>query len=359
MEQQTSAMWAKDLTWLACPHCQSTLEAQDDAGNPWPQPTASPVPTPVVRLHTGHLTCTGCLAWFPVIRSIPRFVTTTAHGAQAAVAKTAQQFGHAWTLYAQSQPTPYDDATCADWLAPLTPEDFNNAVVLDVGTGLGGFASYAAKHGAHKVFGMDISSAVDAAHPLLATYPNLTLIQADLCHMPFRPGAFDVAFAIGVLHHTEHPKVGFKALTQVVKPHGGQALCWVYGTEGNALVRFIVEPLRKMTRHLPVNVVRHGLAWPLGWVLWGLIYTVYAKPVIHSNCTPKPWVKRLPYATYLAWLKQQGRHYAVGMITDQLIAPTTHYLSQRTLRQWLTDSLASESKLMGRNDISWTAWLRR
>ena len=341
-------MWTDDLTWLACPTCGDDLALTDNTLSPDSK-----------RVHVGLLECGSCNEAFPITHGIPRLLPGDSQPKHAAIAKTAQQFGDAWTLYAQANSHPYDDATCTEWLSPLTTEDFHNAVVLDVGTGLGGFASYAAKYGAQKVFGIDLSHAIDAAHPLLEQYSNLTLLQADLNHLPFKPGCFDVAFSIGVLHHTENPEAGFGKLYQSVKPMnqdtgGGKVLFWVYGKEGNTFVRYGVEPLRKLTRHIPVNMVKAFLGWPLGVTLWLFMQSVYR--LASLTTFTQRW---LPYTDYFHWLRGQGLPYTVGMITDQLIAPTTHYLSKQDLTGWFQQQGIQDYQLIPRNGMSWTGLCKR
>jgi SAM-dependent methyltransferase len=53
------------------------------------------------------------------------------------------------------------------------------------------------------------------------------VVQADLYHLPFRPGSFDQVFSIGVLHHTPDTRRAFEAITEFAKD-GGRVSIWVY-----------------------------------------------------------------------------------------------------------------------------------
>lgn len=72
------------------------------------------------------LLCTGCGASFPITRGIPRFLSNTLTADQKA---TADAFGYEWTHY--SKLTDADRREFLDWIAPLTPADFEGRVVLD------------------------------------------------------------------------------------------------------------------------------------------------------------------------------------------------------------------------------------
>src|SRR5439155_19908735 len=108
---------------------------------------------------------------------------------------TAEAFGYSWTHSPAENPYPGDQ--WADWVEPLTPDDFRGKLVLDAGCGLAGFAEYAARWGARHVVGIDLSDAVAAARHRVGD--EIDLFYADLHHPPFEPGTFDLAYSIGVL----------------------------------------------------------------------------------------------------------------------------------------------------------------
>jgi SAM-dependent methyltransferase len=93
--------------------------------------------------------------------------------------------------------------------------------VLDAGVGAGRFAEVVANKGG-EVVGVDLSGAVDAAYTNIGRRPNVHLVQADIMAMPFREGTFDLAYSVGVLHHTPDPERAFARVAAVV-PHGGRA----------------------------------------------------------------------------------------------------------------------------------------
>jgi SAM-dependent methyltransferase len=160
----------------------------------------------------------------------------------------------------------------------LGPEDVAGKLVLDVGCGMGRFADVVERWGG-RVVGIDLSLAVEAAHANLGGRPNVRILQADLFRLPFRPGAFDIVYSIGVLHHTPDCEKAFRAILRYVRP-GGRASIWVYGTMGpwERFARLYRRATVKMPKrflhalcHIAIPwyyVCRLPLVGPLFWVLF-------------------------------------------------------------------------------------------
>src|SRR5262249_16932692 len=82
------------------------------------------------------------------------------------------------------------------------------------------FAEVVAKKGG-EVVGIDLSLAVDAAYQNLGHNERIHLVQADIFALPFRAGTFDLAYSIGVLHHTRDTAEAFERGAATVKKGGG------------------------------------------------------------------------------------------------------------------------------------------
>ncbi len=168
--------------------------------------------------------CAGCGTAVPVIRGIPRFVASDAYTAS---------FSFEWNRHRKTQ---LDDATGREseetfrTRTGLRPEDVAGRLVLDAGCGMGRFADVVSRWGGN-VVGIDLSLAVEAAHANLAGRENVRILQADLFHLPFRLGTFDIVYSLGVLHHTPDCEKAFRQLVPLVRP-GGRLCVWVYGKLG-------------------------------------------------------------------------------------------------------------------------------
>jgi SAM-dependent methyltransferase len=92
---------------------------------------------------------------------------------------------------------------------------------LDVGCGRGWYAHALEREGA-RVVGLDVS-----AHQLRAARGHLgqsaLLVRGSVDALPFRPGSFDFAYAVNVLHHVPSPAHQRRALEEIlhlVRPGG-------------------------------------------------------------------------------------------------------------------------------------------
>ncbi|HOX23372.1 MAG TPA: class I SAM-dependent methyltransferase, partial [Elusimicrobiales bacterium] len=111
----------------------------------------------------------------------------------------------------------------------FSPEGLRGKTVLDAGCGMGRYLEIAARS-AGEVVGADLSLAVDSAYDNVGKLPNVHIVQADIMRLPFKPGVFDAAYSLGVLHHTPDTKKAFLSLVPLLKK-GALASIWVYSKE--------------------------------------------------------------------------------------------------------------------------------
>lgn len=228
------------LALLACPRCRAPLDCVDAVrgeGN---------------EIESASLSCRGCREAFPVRGGIPRFVPDDGYGGS---------FGMQWNLFRTEQ---LDSATDADesrrrlhseidgdaaWLAGKT--------ILEAGCGAGRFLEVAAASGA-TVVGVDLTRAVDAAALTVKGRPNAHVVQASIYELPFRDGAFDLCYSIGVIQHTPDPARSLEALPRVVKS-GGRVAVTVYERRPWTMLntKYLVRPLtRRMPQRLLLLLIR-------------------------------------------------------------------------------------------------------
>ena len=289
------------LELLVCPACKSELDLRAEG------------PAGGGDVQTGTLTCSACLAAYPIVRGIPRFVVRDAY---------AESFGDEWhrfrTVQLDSANATTESAEGFSLKTGLTAADVRGRLVLDAGVGAGRYAEVMTRWGA-EVVGVDLTRAVDAAAENLRQVPAAHLVQADIFALPFRDGTFDLAYSIGVLHHTPDTAGAFRCVAATVKK-GGQLAVYVYFAGG--LARYVSDALRTITTRLPRPIVYYAstIAIPLNAVhqlpLVGRLSQILLPTNTHPNWrwrwldtfdwyTPKyQWKHRYPEV--IRWFRDAG-----------------------------------------------------
>ena len=164
------------------------------------------------------LTCGRSGHAYPIAQHVPRFVPADNYAAN---------FGFQWNRFRRTQLDSHTGVPISrarfllstEW----SPGELAGKRVLDVGCGAGRFAEVALALGADLV-ALDYSGAVDACRDNLAPHPRLDIVQGDIYRLPFKPGAFDFVYCLGVLQHTPDVRRAFLCLPAQVRPGGRLAV---------------------------------------------------------------------------------------------------------------------------------------
>jgi SAM-dependent methyltransferase len=159
-------------------------------------------------------------------------------------------FGRQWNRYDVARPD--EDEATFRVKTGVEPRDLRGLLVLDAGCGGGRYARLAGRSGA-RVVGVDLSDAVEKAVTLCADLPDVDIVQADLLDLPLAEGVFDLAFSIGVLHHSPDPRRAFAQVAARVKP-GGRLAVWLY-RRNTPPQEWLNSALRAVTTRLPARVL--------------------------------------------------------------------------------------------------------
>jgi 2-polyprenyl-3-methyl-5-hydroxy-6-metoxy-1,4-benzoquinol methylase len=156
-------------------------------------------------------------------------------------------------------------------LVPAAAFD-RDALVLDAGSGAGRWAVEAASRGP-RIVATDLGASIEVAGA--NTDPErVACVQADLHDLPFKEGAFDWAYSLGVLHHVDDPPEALRQVVRCVRA-GGMVLLYVYyaldnrGTVYRALhvpvstARMVVSRLPRPLAMLFSSLAAAVLYWPL------------------------------------------------------------------------------------------------
>jgi SAM-dependent methyltransferase len=249
---------------------------------------------------------------------------------------TADAFAASWNTLPPGSVYTYENVV--DWLAPVTPDDLRGKRVLELGCGGGSLLFHLA----------DLGDSVVAARRNMQRQSavNYEIVQADL--VSYDAGDFDFVYSIGVLHHLKNPEEGFRAVVRNTRP-GGRFHAWVYGREGNGLIVYLVDPLRKLVSRLPWWFTKFGVALPLA-----VPFFVVGKLV--SWLPERPFRKLLPLFDYFKWIGPREFRFFWHVAFDQLVTPQTVYIRREEIERWLADTpeLAPGSAyVVSRNGNSW------
>jgi SAM-dependent methyltransferase len=203
------------------------------------------------RIEQGQLVSEASGRSYPIVRGIPRFVETEGY---------TGSFGMQWNRFREVQidtSTGHSDSQRRfDYETTWTENDLKGRWVLDGGCGAGRFAEVAAARGPRLV-AMDFSSAIDAAAKTVERFSNVNLVQGNLLEPPFKPGAFDFVYSIGVVQHTPDPPAVLRNLVGVTRP-GGRFSMSIYArrpwTKLNT--KYLIRPL---TRRLPQETLLRAI----------------------------------------------------------------------------------------------------
>ena len=122
----------------------------------------------------------------------------------------------------------------------VTENELKSMSVLDAGCGNGSLTDYIGDK-CSSVMGLDFATSVMKANSRKRS-KNVQFVQADLHNSPIKDETFDLAYSIGVLHHTPNTRVAFDSVAKMVKP-GGRLYIWLYRRPENFLGRMVKVPI--------------------------------------------------------------------------------------------------------------------
>jgi len=209
------------LKYMCCPDCKQDFILKIKKENE-------------KEIITGILSCQRCKKEYPVVEGVPVILDSKK---LKHFSKTKKNWENWWKKIRG-----WDDVYLYDMLwkkalknlygEPLyKKEDFKGKLVLDAGCGIGRhIKSDFSKFECKEIIGIDLGMMQVFEAKKTNQAPNAHFVQADLTHLPFKKGIFDVIVSDGVLHHTPVPKQSFMLLSKYLKINGMMAV-YVYHKE--------------------------------------------------------------------------------------------------------------------------------
>lgn len=256
---------------------------------------------------------------------------------------TASAFANSWNNLPTGSVYTFDQFE--DWMSPLHFKDFENKRILELGCGNGSLLVHLTQYTPKEIVGVDLGSSVRSAEKnlQLTGYKEFKILKDDITTFSFED-PFDVVYSIGVLHHMKSPLDGLRSALRNTK-NGGKFHCWVYAKEGNALVRYLVEPIRFIASKLPWFINKFLIATPLAF-----IYYFYAHIIVKAR------LSFMPLYEYSKWICKREFLFFRHVAFDQLVTPQTAFLSKQDVQKML-DAIPEIDKdstyIIFRNGNSW------
>ncbi|MGH7966387.1 MAG: methyltransferase domain-containing protein [Candidatus Binatia bacterium] len=353
------------LDFLCCPDCRhetldlTVYKSEEEGDN-----------ETVVE---GEICCQGCGSRFPVINSIPRMLPQALRPSLVGFHRDFfQRYPDLVPQHIKKSPNEQVARTLAGYSyqhvqlddrareverwrrsfcesIPVQPDFFRGKVGADIGCGEGRFLYWAHEFGAEMV-GVDLSEGVEVAQANTAACSRCQVVQGDIYHLPFKPGVFDFAYSIGVLHHLPNPREGFRRVIPAVKLLGGKVFIWVYGLQGMrwwyrlshmTWLRGIAPYLPRWAQHL----ASMGVAGVLELAIWWPCRIIALFPGGESL------TNRLPLGdAYRRSFRAKTRS-----VLDRFQPPETHYHTAEELTDWFKEAGLMNVSVINRDGRGWLA----
>lgn len=169
--------------------------------------------------------------------------------------------------------------TIFEWVPP--PDD-ETAVILDAGCGRGFYLNYFRYVSKVKLVGLELDDdIIRKAQANIGHLPDITLVQANLYHLPFPDNTFHAVIMSEILEHVDDDAQALREAYRVLKPGGVVVM-----TVPNANYPFWWDPINKMLETLFKTKIRRG---PLAgiWANHVRLYTLpeLREPVLEAGFT--------------------------------------------------------------------------
>jgi SAM-dependent methyltransferase len=216
-----------------------------------------------------------------------------------------------------------------------------DAVIAEIGCGTGQLSLFLA-HGDRVVIAADLSRPslqLGAAAARRYGIERVLFVETDLHRSGLTPGAFDIVYASGVLHHTPDPRAAFRTVAGLVRP-GGILIVGVYNTLARLPLR-LRRGVARLTRFRVVpfdHVLRDRRHEPERREAW--LRDQYDHPEEHSHTVSE----------VMGWFRDSGLEY-LRSFPSTVLDDDSEELFASAVDNWRVERWAAQ--------LAWLATLGR
>ena len=307
----------KALDVFACPECGAELRvARREEGG-----------SQNGKIKEGQLRCTQCPATFPILRSMPRFVSSDEYAAS---------LGYQWNQFDKLQLDKFmrNDLSRERFYATTGwPEHLEGQRVLEAGCGMGRFTQIALETGA-EVFSFDLSNAIEANFKNNSNTAKVHIFQASIYKIPLRREAFDKIFCMGVLQHCPNVKQAFMSLIPFLR-RGGEIAADVYQRhEGVPPLKYWARPFARRMQPQTLHTV---LRWTIP-PLFELKKALYKIPVAGEAIAALIPIGPLSHKPKLDYTDEELKEVKILSALDMLSPAHDHPQRIEDVRAWFEEA---------------------
>ena len=257
--------------------------------------------------------------------------------------ETANAFATSWNNLPSG--SIYTFAQFLDWFEPVEQKDVSGKTVLELGCGNGSLMVHIQSWRPEMLVGVDLGPSVLSANKNMqeTNFQHYKIVQDDLATYEGE-AHYDLVYCIGVLHHLKDPISGFRSVLKNTK-NGGRFHCWVYAKEGNFIVIYFIDPLRRVTSKLPWWINKYLISTPLASVFY-----------LYAHTITKAKLRAAPLHKYCEWICAREFSFFRHVAFDQLVTPNTKYISKDEIDKWLKSDARIDTQstyIIQRNGNSW------
>ncbi len=251
-------------------------------------------------------------------------------------------FGKQWQEYTDNRGFYGSQDALVSLIEPLMRvDDLDNCTIADVGAGTGRYTMMFRRANAKKVVAIEPSDAFSVLERNVTGIPGIECLKRRAEQIPDDQG-FDLVFCIGVLQFIANPEPALKAMGKALK-RGGRLFLWVYAKEQNSPYLMFVLPMRRITTHLP-----HDILKMLTWIIL---------PFAELYALTSRVFKGLPLASYLEnYFLKLDRYTRRIVIHDQLNPRYVKFYRKDELETLLETCGFRNIKMHHRMGYSWSVY---